>query len=1207
MPAEFKRVKEIFLEAVEQAGPEGREARLRERCGDDAALRRQVEALLRQHEETGSFLEPSPVAPGSGGPDTASAPGGDVTGLSEIVGTRVGPYELVRKLGEGGMGAVWVAEQSEPVRRRVALKVIKPGMDSERIIRRFGQERQALALMDHENIARVLDAGATPEGRPYFVMELIEGVPITHYCDEHRLPLRERLELFVPVCQAVQHAHQKGVLHRDVKPSNVLVAVRDGRPVPKVIDFGVAKALHRRLADESLSTEPGALLGTLEYMSPEQAKSSGLDVDTRADVYALGVLLYEMLTGTTPFDRKRLRETAFPETLRIIREEEPPLPSARLAESPEALADLAALRRTEPGRLLKEVRGELDWIALKCLEKDRTRRYETADGLARDVGRYLADEPVEACPPSRRYRLGKYLRRHRAGVVTAAAVFLALVAGIAGTTAGLMRALDAEQLAKDRLGRAETAEAAAGAARDKALGAAQEAREAEADMKAFGDFLVGNVLATPRPKGVQLGQGVSVTVAEALEAAEKDVAKVFAGQPKAEATARHALGVTWRNLGKYAAAERHLRRAVELRERELGPYDPLTIDSRNSLAVTWEQEGRHGEALEMHRRNLDAYQRVLGPDHLHTLSTQQNLAAALDASDRRDLSLPLFEQTLKQQQAALGPDHPSTLTTLNNLAFAYRGAGKLPRALSLSGQAYQRRLATLGPDHADTLNSMYNLAESYRAAGRLDRAVSLFEEALAKQQTVLGPDHPLTLTTMNGLAYAYRMAGQLDRALPLFRQTLEGRTAVLGPDHPNTLTTMNNLAEAYHAAGQLDKALPLSQRSVEGLKARLGPDHHSTLTATHNLARAYQAARQPYKALPLYEQTLAKMRVRLGPDHHSTLTAMNNLGEAYRVARKPDKAAPLLEEGLEGMRAVLGPDHADTLTLMHNLALAYRDARKLDRAMPLFERALERRTATLGPNHPHTQSTRINLAYVYRDAGLLDKSIPLQEQTLEQRKAKLGPDHALTLIAMSNLAETYSRGGNLDRAVPLFEQALSGMKAKLEPGHPNTLTTMENLAFAYQAAEKLDREEPLLREALTWRRKKDGPKAGASATVQVTLGRNLLRQKKYAEAEPFLREGLAFAEAKLPDDWRLFNARSLLGGALAGQEKYAEAEPLLAQGYEGMKRRETAIPTVGRALLTEALLRLVQLYEVSGQSEKAAVWRKELEKTKAAQDRAGPP
>jgi serine/threonine protein kinase len=420
MPADLKRVKEIFLAAAEMAGPAEREALLREACGGDAALRRQVETLLSKHDKAWSFLEPPSPDPAAMGPHLGEreplALPGSPRSADEAAGWQIGPYRLEQKLGEGGMGAVWVAEQAEPVKRRVALKLIKPGMDSVQIVRSFEAERQALALMDHHNIARILDDGAVEgspadtggrAGRPYFVMELVRGVPITRYCDELQLSVRERLELFVPVCQAIQHAHTKAVIHRDVKPSNVLVAVLDGKPAAKVIDFGIAKALHHPLTDASLHTEFGAVVGTLEYMSPEQAELSALDVDTRADVYALGVMLYELLTGTTPLDCKRLARAGYSELLRRIREEEPPRPSSRLSESKETLAGLAELRRSEPARLTRAVRGELDWIAMKCLEKDRTRRYESAGGLAEDVQRYLNDEPVQACPPSAWYRLSK--------------------------------------------------------------------------------------------------------------------------------------------------------------------------------------------------------------------------------------------------------------------------------------------------------------------------------------------------------------------------------------------------------------------------------------------------------------------------------------------------------------------------------------------------------------------------------------------------------------------------------------------------------------------------------------------------------------------------------------------------------------------------------------------------------------------------------
>jgi serine/threonine protein kinase len=459
--------RDIFIGALQQPDAAARRAYVHQACGADTALRARVEGLLQVYDRAGTFLEQPAVSVGMAAcaPPEAEGPTpvgqGDtrvVCGVDRAGVVLAGRYTLVEPLGEGGMGTVWLAQQHEPVQRQVAVKLLKPGMDSRQVLGRFGAERQALALMDHPHIAKVLDAGAAPDGRPYFVMELVRGTPITRYCDERRLTPRERLELFVPVCRAVQHAHTKGVIHRDLKPSNILVAPYDGLPVPKVIDFGVAKATGKRLAGQAGVTEVGVVVGTLEYMSPEQAEPRQLDIDTRSDIYALGVVLYELLTGTTPLERKRLKEEPWLELLRAVREEEPPRPSTRLDRA-EELPAIAANRGLEPAKLMKLVKGELDWIVMKALEKDRNRRYETANGFAMDVQRYLADEPVLACPPSARYRLRKFAQRNKVTLTIASVLALALIAISAAGVFAYRNRLSQEQRRAEQLAHEEQLQA----------------------------------------------------------------------------------------------------------------------------------------------------------------------------------------------------------------------------------------------------------------------------------------------------------------------------------------------------------------------------------------------------------------------------------------------------------------------------------------------------------------------------------------------------------------------------------------------------------------------------------------------------------------------------------------------------------------------------------------------------------------------------
>jgi serine/threonine protein kinase len=476
MPTTSRTEESIFGAALEKGSANERAAYLDHVCDGDGALRARVENLLRSHEQAGSFLRQPPAATVDEAPH-------------ERPGTVLGPYKLMEQIGEGGMGLVFVAEQQQPVRRKVALKIIKPGLDSKQVIARFEAERQALALMDHQNIAKVYDAGTTESGRPYFVMELVHGIPITDYCDTHKLTPRERLELFLPVCHAIQHAHQKGIIHRDLKPSNLLVTMYDDKPVPKVIDFGVAKAIEQRLTEKTVYTQFGTLVGTFEYMSPEQAEMNAFGVDTRSDVYALGVLLYELLTGTTPLERHRLREAAYADIVRLIKEEEPPRPSTRLSSSGAALTGISQQRGSAPGQLTELVRGELDWIVMRCLEKDRTRRYETANGLARDVERYLHDEPVEACPPSDAYKLRKLARKNQKLLATAVAFVVVLLLGVAGSLWQAVRATQAEAVANANAVQAQAKEQEANQQRNEAQQQRDEAQKQRDEVRALNEKL----------------------------------------------------------------------------------------------------------------------------------------------------------------------------------------------------------------------------------------------------------------------------------------------------------------------------------------------------------------------------------------------------------------------------------------------------------------------------------------------------------------------------------------------------------------------------------------------------------------------------------------------------------------------------------------------------------------------------------------------
>jgi serine/threonine protein kinase len=945
----FEREKALFDEALQHSAGAARSDFLGEACGSNQALRDRIEALLFAFQSAGGFLPTRVASPLSDSSKETTF---------EPLGSHIGRYKLLEKIGEGGCGVVYMAEQEEPVRRKVALKIIKAGMDSRQVIARFEAERQALAMMDHPNIAKVLDAGtiqmqsgegrmqsssadsalttrqsSLSPGRPYFVMELVRGIRITDYCDQAQLSTQDRLNLFIKVCQAIQHAHQKGVIHRDIKPSNILVTLHDGVPVPKVIDFGIAKATEGRLTDATVYTQLHQFIGTPAYMSPEQAEMSGLDIDTRSDIYSLGVLLYELLAGSTPFDAKELMASGIDEMRRVIRETEPEKPSTRLTKR--VMRGARSPLTTHHSSLATD----LDWIVMKCLEKDRQRRYETANELANDLERHLTCEPIVARPPSMGYRFQKLVRRNKVGFVAVSATTLALVTGLvlslwqyAEKSKAYERARTAESLATERLEEAEIV-----------------------------STFLSELLSSPDPSR----DGHTVTVAELLRRAVEKLDNNLSAHPARRAKLQWTIALTYYSLGLQREAVPLAEKIVEYRRAALGREHSETLLAMNLRALCYHHSGRSPKAVELQEEVIALFEKTRPPEDRLALMAKGNLATFHTDMGHPDEAIRMYEALLPVCRKVQGSTGAETIRTMHNLAMAYNDVGRREEAIQLQEEVLRHIQHSKGPEHPETISGMQNLAVSYSGSDstRREQAMKLREEVLVLARKVFGKDHPAMHNAIQNMVDSYTYFGRYAEAERLLTEALEATRK----GHTNSprsvtyyLTELADLQARY--LKNYPAAYAFHQELLQDSLRRFSPGHdeyeEKVIKPSASLAAmladwAYAERRNPaararaYEAEQLMREALTVRQKRTNATAWKTSEWNTRLGSALLSIAVADsdltpearekkfiEAEHLLLRGNEAVQESPAPDRQYKRETLERLVRLYESWGQPERAVP---------------------------------------------------------------------------------------------------------------------------------------------------------------------------------------------------------------------------------------------------------------------------------
>lgn len=1027
----MKSEADLFSDALELP-VEARAEFLREACGEDSALRERVAQLLQAHDAAESFMNEPAVNRME--PQLEPQTG-------ETIGGR---YTLGEKIGEGGYGSVYGAEQFEPVQRRVAVKVIKLGMDTASVIARFEAERQALARMEHPDIARVLDAGSTATGRPYFVMEYVAGEPITTFCDDHNLSMADRLGLFSRVCLAIQHAHQKGIIHRDVKPSNILVAMQDGVPTPKVIDFGIAKATEGRLTAETVVTQLGQFMGTPAYMSPEQTDLAELDIDTRTDVYSLGVLLYELLTGLPPFEPKELLAAGLEHMRKQIREVDPPRPSTRLQTmDPVRLQTTASHRVIDPPKLAAQISGDLDWVVMRCLEKERSRRYESAAALARDIQRHLADEAVEARPASAGYRLSKLVRRNRLAFGAAAAVAMALVAGIVATSWQAVRANRAELVAQEK---AEVATAVQEFLTRDMLSQASSFAQAEAGEEMDPDLKVRDALARAAAK----------------------VGARFGAQPLVEMKVRQSIGESYLGMFLGEPAIEQLLRAMELAETLPGVDDEQRLQIKRSLGRAYFHQGDHAKAYEIQAAVGAELERIKAPFKAWS-DVRVELGVTLDAMGNYQQSREIHRTLYEENLARNGLENEGTLISAGNYAGALLNLGQLEEALTLQQMVAEGQAKVLGADHPARLVALSNLAVTLKNLGRLEEARAMHEEIVATSKRVLGPEHQNVLSATINLATVYGALEQVDKAIEVGEAARDIAQRTLKPEHPINVTLLNNLAKYYAKLGRKEEVLSIRLAMQDSVVAAFGAEHPNTMMAQANLGIAFKDVGQPEEGEKRLRPAWEELTKLLGPTHRATLAIMDQLMLTYGMLDDHARELALREQALTLRRELHEPGDERVLQAVQDLALAYGRDGQWERAQPLWQELLTSQRALLGPEDPRTLGVLAQFATALVDQNKYDEAEPVLRELLEARE-RVQPEAWTTFNTRSGLGGVLLGRGRYAEAEPLLVSGYEGLLARREQ---HVEATRIRIGEALDRLERLYTAWGRAEESAAWRAKKE--------------------------------------------------------------------------------------------------------------------------------------